>query len=68
MPAIVPHTSTHALTNATLSYAMLLADLGVEKALEESEPLRRALNIANGRIVHPAVAEAFGDGAPKSPS
>ncbi|MBM4270155.1 MAG: alanine dehydrogenase [Deltaproteobacteria bacterium] len=66
MPAIVPHTSTFALTNTTLSHALLLADRGVDKALEESAPLRRALNIANGRIVHPAVAEAFGEPVPKS--
>ncbi len=64
MPAIVPHTSTHALTNATLSYALLLADLGIEGALAESEPLRRALNIGEGRIYHAGVAEAWGESMP----
>lgn len=59
MPAIVPHTSTHALTNATLSYALLVADHGVEGALAESRPLRSALNVGGGRIVHPAVAAAW---------
>lgn len=59
MPAIVPHTSTHALTNATLSYALLLADQGVEGALAENRALRQALNIGRGRIVHPAVAAAW---------
>lgn len=59
MPAIVPHTSTYALTNATLSYAQLLADLGVEGALAESRLLRTALNVGGGTIVHPAVAAAF---------
>ncbi len=60
MPGIVPHTSTHALTNATLSYALQLADAGVERALRESTPLARALNAYRGRVVHPGVAEAVG--------
>jgi alanine dehydrogenase len=59
MPGIVPHTSTHALTNATLSYALQLADLGLDAALEASAPLRRALNVRDGAIAHPAVAAAF---------
>jgi len=59
MPAIVPHTSTHALTNATLWYAQLLADRGVEDALAENPALRSALNIGRGRIVHPAIAAAW---------
>jgi alanine dehydrogenase len=64
MPAIVPHTSTLALTNATLSYALLLADRGIDQALAESEPLRRALNVHGGRIVHPGVAAAWGPRLP----
>jgi alanine dehydrogenase len=60
MPGIVPHTSTHALTNATLSYALQIADAGVERALRESVPLQRALNVYRGRVVHPGVASAFG--------
>ena len=59
MPGMVPHTSTHALTNVTLGYALQLADLGTDGSLEESAPLRRALNVRDGRIVHAAVAEAF---------
>jgi alanine dehydrogenase len=60
MPGIVPHTSTHALTNATLSYALELATLGLERAIRESPPLRRALNVYRGGVVHQGVAEAFG--------
>jgi len=59
MPGMVPHTSTHALTNVTLGYALQLADHGVDGALAQSAPLERALNVRGGRIVHPAVAEAF---------
>jgi alanine dehydrogenase len=59
MPGIVPHTSTYALTNATLQYAMQLAERGVSGALEESGPLRKALNVDRGRIVHPGVSQAF---------
>jgi alanine dehydrogenase len=61
MPGIVPHTSTQALTSSTLHYAILLADQGIEAALEGSAPLRRALNIDRGRIVHPGVSAAFPD-------
>jgi len=60
MPGIVPHTSTHALTNATLSYALQLADAGVEAALRDSVPLQRALNVHRGKVTHAAVADAFG--------
>jgi alanine dehydrogenase len=60
MPGIVPHTSTHALTNATLSYALQLADTGAEKALAASPTLRRALNVRCGEVTHPGVAAAFG--------
>jgi alanine dehydrogenase len=59
MPAIVPRTSTFALTNATLSYAMELADKGLSRALRESLPLRRGVNVLDGRITHRGVAEAF---------
>ncbi len=59
MPGIVPHTSTYALTNATLEYALLLAAEGAERALGRSEPLRRALNVARGEIVHPGVRAAL---------
>lgn len=60
MPGIVPHTSTYALTNATFSYALAIADLGVARAARESPPLRRAINVYDGKIAHRGVAEAFG--------
>ncbi len=60
MPAAVPHTSTYALTNATLSYALDLADHGVEKACQAKPALRHGLNVYNGHVVHPAVAQALG--------
>jgi alanine dehydrogenase len=60
MPGIVPHTSTHALTNVTFSYALAIADNGVETAARESAPLRRAINVYDGVITHRGVAEAFG--------
>jgi alanine dehydrogenase len=59
MPAIVPHTSTYALTNVTLSYALELADKGVATALRENPALQRGLNTINGHVVHPGVAAAF---------
>jgi alanine dehydrogenase len=60
MPGAVPITSTYALTNATLPYAIELAEHGVQAALESNPALRRGLNVAGGEIVHPAVAEALG--------
>jgi alanine dehydrogenase len=60
MPGGVPRTSTLALTNATFPYAMRLANLGWKKACSESMPLRKGLNIIEGKVVYPAVAEAFG--------
>jgi alanine dehydrogenase len=59
MPAIVPHTSTYALTNVTLSYAIELADKGL-RALRENPALRRGLNTYKGHVTHPGVAAAFG--------
>ncbi|HKH79265.1 MAG TPA: alanine dehydrogenase [Solirubrobacteraceae bacterium] len=60
MPGAVPITSTYALTNATLPYVIELAERGVEDALERSPGLRMGLNVQDGRITHPAVAEALG--------
>ncbi|HEX2722109.1 MAG TPA: alanine dehydrogenase [Gemmatimonadaceae bacterium] len=60
MPGGVPRTSTLALTNATFPYAMRLANLGWKKACRDSVPLRKGLNIIDGKLVYPAVAEAFG--------
>ena len=60
MPGAVPRTSTFALTNATLPYVLRLADLGWQQALRDDVHLRNGLNVAQGRIVHPAVAAALG--------
>jgi alanine dehydrogenase len=60
MPGAVPVTATWALTNATLPYVLKLADLGVRRALEQCPELRLGVNVAGGRITHPAVAEALG--------
>ena len=60
IPGAVPFTSTLALTNATLPYAVKLANLGWEKACEENEDLQKGLNIVNGKVVCQAVAETFG--------
>ncbi len=59
MPGAVPITSTYALTNATLPYAIELAELGIERALAESPGLRMGLNVQDGEITHPAVAAAL---------
>jgi alanine dehydrogenase len=59
MPGAVPITSTYALTNATLPYVIELAEHGVQDALERSPGLRTGLNVRNGEITHPAVAEAL---------
>jgi alanine dehydrogenase len=60
IPGAVPQTSTLALTNATLPYAIMLADKGWEKACKENKSLASGLNILAGRVVYPAVAETFG--------
>ena len=59
IPGAVPMTSTVALTNATLPYALLLADLGWEAACEQHADLREGLNIVHGKVVNKAVAETF---------
>jgi alanine dehydrogenase len=59
MPGAVPYTSTLALTNATLPYAMQLANKGWKKACQENEELKKGLNIINGDVVYKAVADAF---------
>jgi alanine dehydrogenase len=60
MPGAVPITSTYALTNATLPYAIELAERGVEDALERVPGLGAGLNVRGGEITHPAVAKALG--------
>src|SRR3954470_10021951 len=59
MPGGVPRTSTLALTNATLPYALQLANKGWKRALKDNLPLRKGLNIVDGKVTYPAVAEAF---------
>jgi alanine dehydrogenase len=59
MPGAVPYTSTLALTNATLPYALQLANKGWKKACNENEELKKGLNIANGKIVYKGVADAW---------
>jgi alanine dehydrogenase len=60
MPGAVPITSTHALTNATLPYALSLADYGVAEAIRRDPGLRPGVNVAGGKVTHPAVAEGVG--------
>ena len=60
MPGAVPRTSTLALTNATLPYALNLARLGWKDACRQDPALRLGLNVVDGKIVYSGVAEAFG--------
>lgn len=60
MPGAVPYTSTLALTNATLPYAIQLANKGWQKACNDNEDLKKGLNVVNGKIVYKAVADAWG--------
>ena len=59
MPGAVPYTSTIALTNATLPYAIQLAEQGWQEACRQRKDLRLGLNIVNGHVVYKGVAEAF---------
>jgi alanine dehydrogenase len=59
MPGAVPITSTYALTNATLPYVLALADSGVQDAMAADPGLAMGLNVRDGEITHPAVAEAL---------
>jgi len=60
MPGAVPYTSTLALTNSTLPYALKLANKGWKKACRENLELGRGLNIVEGKVVYKGVADAFG--------
>jgi alanine dehydrogenase len=62
MPGGVPRTSTLALTNATLPYAMALASLGWRRACRADPTLKAGVNVAGGKVTHAGVAEAFGLG------
>ena len=59
MPGAVPNTSTWALTNATLPFAVTIADKGWKRAMRASRPLGLGLNTYGGRVTCPGVAEAF---------
>jgi len=63
MPALVPRTSTFALTNATVPYALELASKGVAAAVRANPALAKGVNVCGGKIVHPRVAEAVGQAA-----
>ena len=58
MPGAVPNTSTYALTNVTLRYAVALANLGVRAAFDRDPALAAGLNIAGGHVAHHSVSEA----------
>jgi alanine dehydrogenase len=60
MPGAVPNTSTYALTNVTLPYAVALATKGWKRALRDDHSLALGLNVHAGEVVYAAVAEAFG--------
>ena len=60
IPGAVPYTSTLALTNATLPYALQLADKGWQRACADTEELRKGLNVVEGKIVYKEVADAWG--------
>ena len=60
MPGAVPYTSTVALTNVTLPYAVRLANLGWEVACEKDASLKKGLNIISGKVVYQEIIEAFG--------
>lgn len=59
MPGAVPHTSTHALNNATLPYMLTLADMGAKAAMAADPGLAKGLNVYGGKCTYAAVAEAF---------
>jgi len=60
IPGAFPRTSTFALTNATFPYILQIAEKGYEKAMEENDALRKGLNLIDGKVVCPAVAESLG--------
>lgn len=60
IPGAVPHTSTSALTNATLRYAVALADKGWRRACKDDPALALGLNVVEGKVTYKAVADVFG--------
>jgi alanine dehydrogenase len=59
MPGAVARTSTRALTNATLPYALEIANKGWKKAMQDNKEIKLGANVINGKVVYKAVAEAF---------
>jgi alanine dehydrogenase len=59
MPGAVPKTSTMALTNATLPYAVKIADKGWKKAMQDNPDIKLGANVVNGHITYKGVADAF---------
>ncbi len=59
MPGATPRTSTYALTNATIPYALDIANKGYKKACLDDPALRKGINVLDGHVVYKAVAEAF---------
>jgi alanine dehydrogenase len=60
IPGAVPHTSTIALTNATLRYVIALADKGWQRACRDDISLRRGVNMMDGKCTYEAVAKVWG--------
>jgi alanine dehydrogenase len=60
MPGAVAKTSTHALTNATLPYAVQIANKGWKRAMKENPEIKLGANVINGKITYKGVADAFG--------
>ena len=60
MPGAVAKTSTLALTNATLPYAVEIADKGWVRAMQESQEIKAGANVVKGKVTYKAVADAFG--------
>jgi alanine dehydrogenase len=60
MPGAVSMTSTIALTNATLPYALQIADKGIERSARDNPEIAKGINIMAGKVTYPGVAEAFG--------
>jgi alanine dehydrogenase len=60
MPGAVPRTSTIALEGATLPYGLMIADMGLEKAVLNSKPLMLGLNVYDGKLTYKGVAESLG--------
>jgi len=59
LPGAVPRTSTIALNNSTLRYGLMIADMGLEEAIKESEPLKFGVNTYEGKCTCRGVADAF---------